>query len=112
LATLKLYPIPNATIYEIHILTKTAIPVFTVATIGSTLNLQPHYIPAMKWNLASRLRASYGKQPSPLIEKFAKSSLDIVKQSNLQIPELVMPKMLVKSSGYNILSDQFGGSGS
>lgn len=111
LATLKLYPIPNATIYEIHILTKTVIPVFTVATIGSTLTIQPHYIAALKYNLAKRYRQAYGKglRPDPELNALARTSLDIVKQGNLQVPELVMPKVLIiQSSGYNILSDQFG----
>ena len=111
LATLRLYPIPNATIYQIHILLKSVIPVFTVATIGSTLTIPPHYIAALKYNLAKRYRQAYGKglRPDPELNNLAKTSLEIVKQSNLQIPELVMPKVLViQSSGYNILSDQFG----
>lgn len=108
-ATLRLYPIPNAAIYQIHILLKNVQPVFTVPTIGSTMVVPPHYIAAMKWNLAKIYRASYGKRPDPQLNAMAKSTLEIVKQSNLQVPELVMPKVLVlHSSGYNILSDQFG----
>ena len=107
--TLYLYPIPNPTIYQIHIGLKNVIPVFTAATIGSVLNVPPAYIAAMKFNLAKRYRQAYGKglRPDPELNVLARSSLDIVKQSNLQVPELVMPKSLIKSSGYNILSDQF-----
>lgn len=111
LATLLLYPIPNATIYEIHILLKNAIPVFTQAQLGTTLSIPPAYIAALKFNLAKRYRQAYGKglRPDPELNALARSSLAIVKQSNLQIPELVMPKILIiQSSGYNILSDQFG----
>jgi hypothetical protein len=64
----------------------------------------------MKFNLAKRYRQAYGKglRPDPELNALAKSSLDIVKQSNLQVPELVMPKVLIRqTSGYNILSDQF-----
>lgn len=111
LGTLYLYPIPNATIYQIHIGLKNVIPVFTVATIATVLSVPPQYIAAMKFNLAKRFRQAYGKglRPDPELNALARSSLDIVKQSNLQVPELVMPKTLVRStSGYNILSDQFG----
>lgn len=108
---LYLYPIPNPTVYQIHIGLKNVIPVFTIATIGSVLNVPPAYIAAMKFNLAKRYRQAYGKglRPDPELNALARSSLDIVKQSNLQVPELVMPKVLIiQSSGYNILSDQFG----
>lgn len=108
-ATLYLYPTPNASIYQIHILLKNIIPVYTVATIASVLLVPPHYIAAMKFNLAKRLRQAYGKglRPDPELNALARDALDTVKQSNLQIPELVMPKALVRSSGYNIISDQF-----
>ena len=111
LATLRMYPIPNATLYSIHILVKNAIPTFTTGTMGTTLTIPPHYIAALKYNLAKRYRQAYGKglRPDPELNNLARSSLEIVKMSNLQIPELVMPKVLViQSSGYNILSDQFG----
>jgi hypothetical protein len=110
LATLRLYPIPNATIYQVHILLKNVIPTFTVQTIGTTLTIPAHYIAALKFNLAKRYRQAYGKglRPDPELNGLARSSLDIVKQANLQVPELVMPKVLItQSSGYNILSDQF-----
>jgi hypothetical protein len=90
---------------------KNAIPVYTMATIASVLSIPPQYIAAIKFNLAKRYRQAYGKglRPDPELNALARSSLDIVKQSNLQIPELIMPKVLIiQSSGYNILSDQFG----
>ena len=111
--TLFLYPTPNATIYQIWISFKNALPVFTAQTIGTTLSIPPHYIAALKFNLAKRYRQAYGKglRPDPELNGLAKSALEIVKQSNLAIPELVIPKVLViQSSGYNILSDAFGGS--
>lgn len=103
------YPLPNAAIYEIHVIVKNPIAVVELATDLSIL--PPHYIPAFKFNLARWLRQAYGKGGKPDIElnKMAGHALDTVKQSNLQISELVMPKVLItQSSGYNILSDQFG----
>lgn len=111
LATLRLYPIPNATIYEIHIIVKTAIPSFTMQQLQSVLNIPAHYIAALKFNLARRYRQAYGKglRPDPELNNQARLALDIVKQSNIQVPEMPMPKILIiQSSGYNILSDQFG----
>jgi hypothetical protein len=111
LAKLLLYPWPQATLYSIFIGVKAQLPVFTVQQLGSTLSIPAHYISALKFNLAKRYRQAYGKglRPDQELNGLARSSLDIVKQSNLQVPELVMPKVLVRqTSGYNILSDQFG----
>jgi hypothetical protein len=109
LGKLYIYPWPQANIYETHIQLKNVIPVITLVTDMSTV--PDHYIAAMKFNLAKRLRQAYGKglAPDPELNGLARSSLDVVKQSNLQIPELVMPRtLIIQSSGYNILSDQFG----
>jgi len=103
------YPLANAAIYEYHLLFKNVAPVLTLDT---DLSVVPdHYIGCMKFNLARRLRQAYGKgmQPDVELNNLARNSLDVVKQSNIQIPELVMPRtLIVQSSGYNILSDQFG----
>jgi hypothetical protein len=107
-ALLFCYPWPNPNIYEIHILLKNVMPVIALDTVLDTW--PAHYLPAMKFNLAQRLRQGYGKgaKPDPALDKLAADSLSTVKESNLQIPQLVMPPSLVRtSSGYNILSDQF-----
>jgi hypothetical protein len=111
MGTVYFYPSPNAVTYQVWLSFKNAIPVYTMATIASVLSIPPQYIAAIKFNLAKRYRQAYGKglRPDPELNALARSSLDIVKQSNLQIPELIMPKVLIiQSSGYNILSDQFG----
>lgn len=110
-AHLLMYPSPNATNYEIHIVLKDVLPVLALSTNLS--GFPTHYIPAMKYNLAKRMRQAYGKGKTPDLElnALAKDALDTVRQSNLQVPELVMPRALITmSSGYNILSDQFGNS--
>jgi hypothetical protein len=107
-ANLFVYPQPNASIYEVHLILKNVLPVLA---IGTTISMPGQYIAAMKFNLAKRLRQAYGKglRPDPELNALARSSLDIVKQSNLQIPELQLPKALLgASSGYNIYSDTFG----
>lgn len=108
LGKLFIYPWPQANIYETHILLKDMLPVITSVTDLSTI--PDHYISAMKFNLAKRLRQAYGKgtTPDPELNNLARATLDVVKQSNIAIPELVMPRtLIIQSSGYNILSDQF-----
>jgi hypothetical protein len=110
-ATLNIYPWPSAAIYEVHIILKNTQPIIALATNLSAI-VPAHYLPAMKFNLARRLRQAYGKgmKPDEELNRLAKNALDVVKQSNLQIPELVMPAALVAGggSGYNIYSDSFG----
>lgn len=107
-ANLFVYPWPNASIYEVHLILKNVFPVYLINT---PVSLPGQYLAAMKFNLAKRLRQAYGKglRPDPELNALARSSLDIVKQSNLQVPELIMPQVLTgMSSGYNIFSDAFG----
>lgn len=106
---LKLYPIPNAGIYEIHIVLKNVLPVVVANTDMSVV--PPHYIAAFKFNLARILRQAYGKgrTPDEELNRMAMKSLETITQANIQVPELVMPKtLIIQSSGYNILNDQFG----
>jgi hypothetical protein len=106
-ANLKIYPYPNAGIYEIHILVKDTFPV-SITAPTSFANYPPMTIPAMKFNLARRLRQAYGKGKTPDVELnlLAQESLDIVKNAQTQIPELRVPRVLVYPTRYNILSDQ------
>lgn len=103
------YPWAQAARYEFHVICKNVIPVITLVTDLSVIPDQ--YVAGMKFNLAKRLRQAYGKgiTPDPELNNLARNSLDTIKASNIQIPELVMPRSLImQSSGYNILSDQFG----
>jgi hypothetical protein len=65
----------------------------------------------MKFNLARRLRQSYGKgaKIDPELVRLANDALDVVMQANIQLPDMGMPvSLLQQGSGYNIYSDQFG----
>lgn len=115
LAKLFIYPWPQASIYAIFIGVKTGFPLFTMSSLSTVLDnvMPPHYFPAMKFNLAKRFRQAYGKglRPDGELNALARDSLDTIKQANTQVPELIMPRtLIIQSSGYNILSDQFGNS--
>ena len=104
--TLFLYPVPNATIYQIHLSLKDVLQQF--ATLQTAVILPQEYIPAMKFNLAKRLRQAYGKGLRPDVElnALARDALETVRGGNMQVPQLTMPSTLVNPSLYNIYSDQ------
>ena len=108
IALLHVYPYPNASIYEIHITVKDTFP--NVITMPTSFDNYPAMtIPAMKFNLARRLRQAYGKGKAPDVElnAMATDALETVRNAQVQIPEMQMPRMLVYPSRYNILSDQY-----
>lgn len=102
------YPVANANIYEIHVIVQN--PISTVELATDLSILPPYYIPAFKFKLAQVLRQGYGRGMKPDVElnKLASNAMTVLIEANVQISELVMPKALTRSSGYNILSDQFG----
>lgn len=107
LGNLYVYPWPNATQYQIFIVMKDVLPVFTPQTLMSTLPDQ--YLECMKTNLARLLRQNYGRGRTPDVElnAQAKDALNTVKNSNIQVPELRMPAGLPGAGNkiYNIYSD-------
>jgi hypothetical protein len=98
------WPIPQSAIYEIHIVTKEAIAVFS--SLGQILAMPPEHIPCMKWCLAEILRASYQLGEDKEITKMAKKSRNIIRNANTQIPNLTMPNDLIRPGIYNPYSDQ------
>lgn len=103
------WPGPGSGQYAVYITTKGSMPVITLNTDLSAFP-EP-YVPAMKFNLARRLRQGYGRgqKPDPELIKLANDSLDVIQQMNAQFPEMGMPpSLLQRGGGYNIYSDQFG----
>jgi hypothetical protein len=108
LAVVRPYPVPSASIYALGLTFTDVLPTLTLDTDLSTL--PGEYLPAMKFNLARWMRQAYGKgmKPDTELNRLAASALDTIKNANLQIPELVMPRVLTsRAPGYNILSDQW-----
>lgn len=109
LGKLYVYPWPSSGMYSVFITTKNTMPIITLDT---DLDMFPDgYMSAMKFNLARRLRQAHGRgfNPDPELIRLANNALDVVMQSNMQLPDMVMPVgMLSQGTGYNIISDQFG----
>lgn len=98
------YPVPQASIYEIHISVKEQLGQLT--SLGQTLVLPPEYMAALVWNLSQRLRIAYRLPKDDQIIAMAKDSLNLIRDANTQIPRLMMPRGLASNSSYNIYSDQ------
>jgi hypothetical protein len=97
LGTLHFYPSPNASIYEMHILTKAVLSAFTSLT--QVIALPPEYEEALIYNLAVRLRPAYQMAPDPTVTQLAKAALNSIKNANTQMPRLKMPAALSGHGG-------------
>lgn len=105
LGTIYPWPVPQATIYEIHLTLKDTLAQFT--ELSQVIEMPPEFIAAMKFNLAVRLRQSYALPPDQALIALAKDSLAVIRGANAQIPTLNMPQDLIRGGLYNIYSDQF-----
>lgn len=106
IARVKPWPVPQASIYELHLTFKQTLQRF--GSLQDQVNLPPEYVPALKWNLAKWYRASYQMPEDEAINKLARRSLNIIRLANAQVPTLSMPTAVLKNSGrsYNYKSDQ------
>lgn len=102
-----IWPVPTD-LYEIHLSLKATLTAF--ANLNSDVNLPPEYEEALRVNLAVRLRVKYQMPIDGQLIGLAKSALNVIRNSNAQIPSLQMPRDLVRGGGnYNIFSDGYDG---
>lgn len=99
------WPVPQATIYEIHLTLKDTLSQFT--TLTQPINMPDEFRAALKFNLAIRLRQAYTLPEDPVLIALAKDSLAVIRGANAQIPTLVMPSDLIRGGLYNVFSDQY-----
>jgi hypothetical protein len=98
------WPVPEASIYELHILVKTPIEAFT--SLNQTVNMPDEYQAAILYNLIVRLRAAYRLPADPVFVALAEDALNTIRQANTEVPTLRMPARLVNNrAGYNVYSD-------
>jgi hypothetical protein len=102
--TLYFWPLPTNQ-YSLHVTVRDVLGSF--ASLDTEIDLPPEYAEALHYNLAVRLGPGYGKDPRPDVVTLAKSSLDAVKTSSLQIPRLQMPEELsTRYRTYNVYGDR------
>jgi hypothetical protein len=88
--TLFIWPIPPATLYELHIFCKTTLPPVAVLTDPLT-GYPPEYMSAMLYTLANELAMNYGQTPQPALVGRMRAAVNVLRMANTQIPDLAMP---------------------
>jgi hypothetical protein len=86
------WPVPQATIYEIHCGFKVVLPRFT--SIQQPINFPPEYEAALNWCLARRFRASYQMPADPEVNALARDALNVIRLANQAVGVLRMPAFL------------------
>jgi hypothetical protein len=89
---LTFWPVPPASIYEMHIVVKGQLPAYT--TLVDPLALPDEYIEALVWSLCVRMQMAYGLPSRPDHVQAMRQAVDVVKMANAQIPLLSMPAAL------------------
>jgi len=103
IATAKFYPVPMQGMFELHLQFAEVLQIFN--NLSDTILLPPEYYGALFYNLCVRSRAAYGLAADPVLVSLAKDGLDVLRQSNLQIPKMRLDPSLVRDNRYNIFSD-------
>lgn len=101
------WPIPQATIYEIHVGFKVVLPRF--ASLQQPIAFPPEYEAALNWCLVRRFRASYQLPADPTIDSLARDGLNVIRLANQAVGVLRMPAFLRnRNTAYSYQSDDAG----
>lgn len=104
------WPIPQASIYEIHIVVKQTLPLFV--NVNQSVVFPPEYEGALEWCLARRFATAFQvilpQELQMQINQLAAQGKNVIRKANTQIPTLRMPHELDRSGdwAYNYRSDQ------
>lgn len=104
LGILRPWPVPQASLYEIHCGFKVVLPRF--ASLQQPINFPPEYEPALNWCLARRLRVSYQMAQDPEINALARDALNTIRLANMAVGVLQMPSFLRnRHRAYDVYGD-------
>lgn len=95
------WPVPPAADYEMHIVVKAMLPVYTGLT--DALNLPDEYIEALMWSLCVRMQMAYGLPARADHVAAMKHAIHVIEMTNSQIPLLSMPAALI-GRGHDVSS--------
>ena len=91
------WPVPQATIYEIHVGFKVVLPRF--ANLQDPVNFPEEYSNALYWSLCRRFRAAFQLPPDPTIDALARSAVNAIRLANQAVGTLRLPTMLRRNGG-------------
>lgn len=97
LGNVYVWPVPGPQ-FELHLSIKATLP--TYASSAATLGLPPEYNEAMIANLALRIMAMVGQQPSAWLLTYARDTLQTIRSANIQVPLAQMPAGLMGRGGW------------
>lgn len=86
------WPVPSGGHYEMHLVVKASLPVYT--TLTDPLNLPPEYLEAVLWSLCVRLQMAYGLPARSDHVAAMKQAVNVIEMANSQIGLLSMPSFL------------------
>lgn len=98
------WPIPQANLYEFHILVKMVLDQIT--DMAASIILPDEYFGALLYNLTVRCAEMFNFPPQPATIALAKDGLNVLRKANAQIPRLRMPAGLLNTGWYNGYSDR------
>lgn len=104
IATLYAWPVPQTTLYEVHLLTKEILAQF--ANLATAFLLPPEYEAAIIYSLARITRVAFRKPADAELNALARDALNTIRKANAQVARLTMPADLTRPGIYNIFSDQ------
>lgn len=91
------WPVPVAAEYEMHLVLKGTLPVYTSLT--DPLALPDEYIEALMWSLCVRMQMAYGLPARPDHAAAMRQAINTVEMANSQIRMLSMPAALMGRGG-------------
>ena len=104
IGSLRPWPIPQASLYQIHAGFKVVLPRFQ--SLQQKINFPPEYEVALNWCLARRLRASYQMPADPTIDSLARDALNAIRLAGTAVSTLQMPRSLrMRNRAYDFRGD-------
>lgn len=99
-----IWPIPSSR-YQIFLVIQSQLVI--PANLDDELILAPEYEEAVNFNLQIRNRIAYQLPPDKMVIQLAKVALNVIKNNNSQISNLISPLRKGNYGAYNIYSDSF-----
>jgi hypothetical protein len=96
------YPVPPDATYEMHVVLKASLPVYT--TLVDPLGLPDEYLEALVWSLAVRLQMAYGLPARAEHVAAMKQAINVIEMANSQIGQLGLPAFLSGRRGGDVSS--------